>query len=95
MLSVSIGTAVYPEGGATIDSLFQSADRALCDEATEERILTQFRIPVDKLRKSDRLLKFIWRFSVQIGTDIQLRTRYNYPCRSIPGKESLEELRAS
>jgi diguanylate cyclase (GGDEF)-like protein/PAS domain S-box-containing protein len=29
MLSVSIGTAVYPEDGATIDSLFQSADRAL------------------------------------------------------------------
>jgi diguanylate cyclase (GGDEF)-like protein/PAS domain S-box-containing protein len=29
VLSVSIGTAVYPEDGATIDSLFQSADRAL------------------------------------------------------------------
>jgi diguanylate cyclase (GGDEF)-like protein len=29
MLSVSIGTAVYPEDGASIDSLFQSADRAL------------------------------------------------------------------
>jgi diguanylate cyclase (GGDEF)-like protein/PAS domain S-box-containing protein len=28
-LSVSLGTAVYPEDGATIDSLFQAADRAL------------------------------------------------------------------
>jgi len=28
-LSVSIGMAVYPEDGATIDSLFQAADRAL------------------------------------------------------------------
>ena len=28
-LSVSIGMAVYPEDGATIDSLFKSADRAL------------------------------------------------------------------
>ncbi len=29
LLSVSIGIAVYPEDGATIDSLFQAADRAL------------------------------------------------------------------
>jgi diguanylate cyclase (GGDEF)-like protein/PAS domain S-box-containing protein len=30
-LSVSIGMAVYPEDGATIDDLFQAADRALYD----------------------------------------------------------------
>jgi diguanylate cyclase (GGDEF)-like protein/PAS domain S-box-containing protein len=29
MLSVSVGTAVYPTDGTTIDDLFQSADRAL------------------------------------------------------------------
>jgi diguanylate cyclase (GGDEF)-like protein/PAS domain S-box-containing protein len=29
LLSASMGTAVYPEDGATIDSLFQAADRAL------------------------------------------------------------------
>jgi len=29
LLSVSMGIAVYPEDGATIDTLFQSADRAL------------------------------------------------------------------
>src|SRR6202790_2435209 len=29
LLSVSIGMAVYPEDGATIDTLFQAADRAL------------------------------------------------------------------
>ena len=29
LLTVSIGMAVYPEDGATIDTLFQSADRAL------------------------------------------------------------------
>src|SRR5579864_3085012 len=29
LLSVSLGTAVYPEDGATIDTLFQAADRAL------------------------------------------------------------------
>ena len=29
LLSVSMGTAVYPEDGATIDTLFQAADRAL------------------------------------------------------------------
>jgi diguanylate cyclase (GGDEF)-like protein len=29
LLSVSVGIAVYPEDGTTIDTLFQAADRAL------------------------------------------------------------------
>jgi GGDEF domain-containing protein len=29
LLSVSVGVAVYPEDGATIETLFQAADRGL------------------------------------------------------------------
>jgi diguanylate cyclase (GGDEF)-like protein/PAS domain S-box-containing protein len=37
LLSVSVGMAVYPEDGATIDTIFQSADRALYEMKVQRK----------------------------------------------------------
>jgi diguanylate cyclase (GGDEF)-like protein/PAS domain S-box-containing protein len=39
LLSVSVGAAIYPEDGATIETLFQAADRALYKMKQTERML--------------------------------------------------------